>query len=873
MLRNSIAACLLLSLALAVGGSAQEKRKSQPVYVTFFIHCESSPIRGVPVDVQYEPYTGQGITPRNQYIDKILDLCDRYKIKFEFATTPLFAQQLREDRPEVVERIKRMKLPISRYPAIAGHVLPPPIGEMREMPGMLLHQLRNRQTSWESYLENEWLVETRALTPSWRFQGERLVIDNPRAGTPLKLDELAQYRIPKDERRLYGGTLALEEVFDVIPLPTFPPLFKGEISTRFDGSAVQRALGMGAFQASRQPVEAFRAPFQAGDRKMLTWFKEHFPVYLPLRADAGFAYTHEYQGRYIGLNLHEDLIKYMVEHPDEYQIVWPDPEGVQYRAENRPLEFYKRTYGVNSLREVREMAAPLAKIRAIDPSIPIREATRPDKTSGGDWLKEKLFKLSELGVSSEGRSLPTFLRPKTERVKQEDVFAAARNLVEATRFTDGLGELPPRVKAGGESWTLARTFLAMASMLERFAMHSRLPPTLEIITDLLGAVEPASKVEGAQEAPDDPYINEVNLQQAAWEAAERVRKELKIPASIPLQISQGVRGNYMGRRSQANAAEFLYVMAQELALIEKTGLPDGVAFRKIRIAPDQVKGAPALDAFWAGSQPKPGRTVTRRECLEAADYLLAVWTAGHLGHSEDLGGPPLGLKVSGGGTLTLSEGFQALAYSLVEQRKSGKMPEKVSLREVLGPLDYPMYALRSEPAYNVLTLRGGWQPYQMDVRDFPAPDLINVQGLPGPGHGGYEGFLKADALMASVEEAVKRMETTGIIPGSTPVQLPGGRKYPRATAAHAYINAGELLWGMAQLYRFLEVLGKPDDVYLRSCRLIPDQLHLYIVGLSPVGFTRSTFQYRRDSFDWIEMVPAWRIERTWSYRPGPAKSR
>ena len=54
---------LMACLALTVPGAAQEIRQSQPVYVSFFIHCESSPIRGVPVDVQYEPYSGQGITP------------------------------------------------------------------------------------------------------------------------------------------------------------------------------------------------------------------------------------------------------------------------------------------------------------------------------------------------------------------------------------------------------------------------------------------------------------------------------------------------------------------------------------------------------------------------------------------------------------------------------------------------------------------------------------------------------------------------------------------------------------------------------------------------------------------------------------------
>jgi hypothetical protein len=858
-------ACLALSAALTVPGAAQEKRKSQPVCVSFFIHCESSPIRGVPVDVQYEPYSGQGITPRNQYLDKLLDLCERYHIKFELATTPLFAQQLREDRPEVLERIKRLKIPISRYPSIAGHVLPPPIGEMRQMPGMLLHQLRNREVPWERYLENEWLAETRTLTPSWRFQGPRLVIDNPAVGKPLKLEELEPYRIPKDERRLYGGTLALEEVFDVIPLPTFPPLFKGD-STRFEGSPVQRALGMGSFEASRQPFEAFRAPFQAGDRKMLAWFKEHFPVQLPLHADAGFAYTHNYEGRYVGLDLHEDMIKYIVEHPDEYRIVWPDPDSAQYRAENRPLPFYKRTYGVNSLREVREMAAPLAKIRDLDPSVPIREITRSDSGGRSGWQKEMLVTLSELGVSSADRSLPGFLRPKTERVKREDAFGAARYVVEATHFTGGRGDLPARVKAGAETWTPAKTFLALASFLEQFAIYDKLPPALEIPANVLGAVEPVPELEGPPALPADPYINEVNLLYAAWEAVERARKELKIPVIVPLQISEGRRGNYIGRRGQANAAELLYVMAAELALIEKTGLPEPVPFRTLRLAPGAAKGAPAVDAFWAGAQANSGRTVTRRECLEAADYLLAAWTAGQLGHSEDIGGPPLGVKVSGGRMLSLNEAFQTLAYSLLEHRKTGKLPERVSLAAVLGPLDYPMYELRSEPAYNVRTLRGGWQPYQMDVRDFPAPDLLNVQGLPGPGHGGYEGFVKAGALMAAVEAAVKRMEATGIVPGSMPIELPGGRKYPRASAPHAYINAGELLWGMAQLYRFLEVLGKSDDVYLRSCRLIPHQLHFYIVGLNPVGFTSSTYQYRRDSFDWIEMVPAWRIERTWSYR-------
>ena len=139
------------------------------------------------MDVQTEPYSGEGILPRNQYLDKILDVCERNGIKFEFAITPVYAQQLRVDRPDIIARIKRMKLPVTRYPSIAGHVLPAPVGEIRDMPGMLLAQLRNREVSWEEYIRNEWIAETRTLIPTWRLEGKRVIIDNPRAGTPKVL--------------------------------------------------------------------------------------------------------------------------------------------------------------------------------------------------------------------------------------------------------------------------------------------------------------------------------------------------------------------------------------------------------------------------------------------------------------------------------------------------------------------------------------------------------------------------------------------------------------------------------------------------------------------------------------------------------------
>ena len=84
---------------------------------------------------------------------------------------------------------------------------------------MQLQQLRNREISWEQYLANEWIAETRTLVPRWRLDGDRVIVHNPRAGTPMKLDELPEYRIPKEDRRLYGGTLALQEIFGVTPTP------------------------------------------------------------------------------------------------------------------------------------------------------------------------------------------------------------------------------------------------------------------------------------------------------------------------------------------------------------------------------------------------------------------------------------------------------------------------------------------------------------------------------------------------------------------------------------------------------------------------------------------------------------------------------
>ena len=176
------------------------------------------------------------------------------------------------------------------------------------------------------------------------------------------------------------------------------------------------------------------------------------------------------------------------------------------------------------------------------------------------------------------------------------------------------------------------------------------------------------------------------------------------------------------------------------------------------------------------SAPPTGKTVSRDEILEAAEYLMTHWAAGHLGHQEDIGGA----------TWSLNDAYQALAYSLARYDETGKFPDEIRVKEVMGPVDYPMYNLRTEPAYNTRTLRGGWKPYQIDKRDFPPREWLGIQGLPGNGHGSYQSFIEADPLLDSIIHAVDRLDQTG-----------SGRKYTgervcKSTGRHTLLHAHRL---------------------------------------------------------------------------------
>lgn len=93
----------------------------------------------------------------------------------------------------------------------------------------------------------------------------------------------------------------------------------------------------------------------------------------------------------------------------------------------------------------------------------------------------------------------------------------------------------------------------------------------------------------------------------AWEVAEKVRNDQQIPARIELRISQGRIGDFRGRGAQVNAAEFLYLIAQEIVLMEEDGLPDEVPFKRLAIAPNDAPArdtspARSLDALWTSRE-------------------------------------------------------------------------------------------------------------------------------------------------------------------------------------------------------------------------------------------------------------------------------
>jgi len=578
----------------------------KPIYVALGFHLDDPIIREF----------HQGPSPTSITIKKMLEMFERYNIKGEFSFTGSIVQELSEDYPEAIDIIKKLKIPIT-YHGGAGHSEPGPAGQMRD----------TRNLPIEEAIRAEWEFETHWLQPNWRIENGKIVIGNPDAGKPLDR---------------FGGFLRIEREFNVIPMPLaisgIYPKSMDWHHKRF--TPTLKALGAGSYEPSHGPEcnanillglheiylfpgfgvppKYFRekpgvdSPMLASPEEWLSRLSEALP-----RDKEYYTYTMVH-GRTPSQLLERFivLVEHLLDNP-EFRIVWPDPNAEQWKQENRALEFFKKTYGVNSFEEVLKMPYPIERIREMwrDERVSLEEVHR----------RSMRFSVSR-GESSER------LTPKKKTITKGIIAQMADYLVinwpqEFSHDGDFPGP-PSHIDLGGTCYSLSEAFEAFVYALEHYVEKGYLPEKVEI-EDVLGPIdypmyelEEEPKIDSRKltgyipreisedKMPDPELVNSQGLpacgdyhvwmpihtivddedvMQAVWNVAKTVRKEGHIPGMIEIPLrSEESRGKLLLKyKAKVNAAEFLYALAQEYKLTYRGG-PGPVMMISMKMAQAQT---------------------------------------------------------------------------------------------------------------------------------------------------------------------------------------------------------------------------------------------------------------------------------------------
>ena len=104
----------------------------------FAVHHQDSYIRGASVRFPMR-YSGHGPTPASRVALRAIEQWERQGIRGRFETMGIAMQQLAEDYPELIEKMKRMRIPVTRYGGV-GHQEPAPVGRMKDLSGMTLEE-------------------------------------------------------------------------------------------------------------------------------------------------------------------------------------------------------------------------------------------------------------------------------------------------------------------------------------------------------------------------------------------------------------------------------------------------------------------------------------------------------------------------------------------------------------------------------------------------------------------------------------------------------------------------------------------------------------------------------------------------------------
>jgi len=621
---------------------AEEKK---PIYVQFFTHQQHTPIRNI----------GDAPTPYSRYAKELIDIWEKYGIKGEYTTLGINAQTLLEDFPETVEKIKRMKIPVCLYHGV-GHAEPNPVGRMPEIEEM----------DWEEQVKTVWNFESHTLIPSWHLSEGKLVLGNPRQGRPISFNELSNYNLPSKRERLAGGVLAVQMTFGVTPLIDISPFTNLNRKTGRD-NPVFRALGIGSFEQSYyddKPITSIPSTHSLphgieGYRFLANNFPRDRAMYIII-------------GVGMGNTTGEEYIKYFLNNPEDFKIIWPDPEGRQWESENSPLEFYRKTYGVNSLYDVIEMDCPVDKILAMSPGI-----------------------------------------------RRETAFAGYR-------------------------------------------------------------------------------MSKRNVEILPWE--ERTYEY-----------------NYQKRNP-----EFL--------------------------------------------QPKT-KVIVAGQLLEGADYLLTNWP--QPSHSGDFGAPPYYVKTKQG-NLSLSEIFQALVCVLREYTRSEELPSEVLVKEILGPIDFPMYDIKEKPRRDPRKEIGGYLANELPEEFFPTREEILTQGLVGDPQRAWwpqRSIVNQVNLLHTACQVWEFMEKEGHIPGVIEMYI---REENKTRDTKAIVNPAEFLYAMAQEIRVIHNKGIAGRVFVVSLKIFDDQICDYLMPATSVGMFGghlASDRTRFNGFVWREKISRWILNKAWNYKP------
>ena len=823
----------------------------------FAVHHQDSYIRGAFARFPMR-YSGEGPTPASRVALRTIEQWERQGISGRFETMGIAMQQLAEDYPELIQRMKQMRIPVTRYGGV-GHQEPAPVGRMKDLSGMTLGES----------IAAQWEAETRTLVPNWHFEDGKIVLGNPRAGEPMTFDELPLYSIPQRWDRLLGGTLAVEYVLGVMPMDffesTYENLLRDEIPTAWPITAVKTALGMGSYQISYNPGHPLPRPM---------------PGAALLLDDLTF--------------------------PDPR--ARPDPLRHQWKPENSPLAFFKRTYGASSFKEMLEMPCPVEYILSLMSEEEKEQQRRmlahlgelKKRAEASDWRnwQARLLSTEDLRGNPEHlqplwapnqRAIPDSLKPRRKDLSKQVVTAAADFLVglwdEADTAT-APAQIPQYVEGEGTNLSVAEAFQAIVFSLEHYAIKERLPEHV-VCLEMLGPVE-YSDASGQPAALSEKVsaVNPVNIFHAAWRVASSIRSEGRIPALVEIHLPLArVQGRPRDVKSVVNAAEFLGGMARTYRSIVREGMPRPAELLPMGMLP-QTAGAPSrwrLHAAWSFTPDgetahleRSQKTLDKSKIVEAATYLVSHYPRAY--HDGNPGGPPDFVPVGSGG-VSLAETFFALAVSLDEYQRSGAVPGNVTVTGILGPVDYPMYELPEEPKFDPAKRIGGWQPFELKREYFPASDLVSSQGLSGgPRFDLFEGTATGEVVIAAATQVVKDMREQGSVPSQIAVAItPGGGRPPgrrpaplRRAASTLTVNPAELLYPMALEYLTIETKGRPEPVHVSSKKIIEDQVVRSVTVSTPVRFFGGRLgsdMTRYDTFLWRSKVSRWLLNRAWTYTP------